>query len=70
VHIQEGDPVSITFDALPGLTIPGKVARIKAIGQTTPDGTNTTYTVIISPDQQDQRFHWNMSASVAFVPSK
>lgn len=64
-QLREGDPATITFDALPGVTIPGKVSRIKptAIGDAA--ATESTYTVIVMPDSQDERVRWNMAASVA-----
>lgn len=63
-QLHEGDSATITFDALPDLTIAGKVSRIK---QVTSDAsaTESTYTVIVVPDSQDQRVRWNMAASVA-----
>src|SRR5262249_54531951 len=33
VRIKVGDPVKISFDALPGVELAGKVSRIKAIGK-------------------------------------
>lgn len=63
-QMHEGDPATITFDALPDLTITGKVSRIKP---TTGDAraAESTYTVIVTPDSQDERVRWNMAASVA-----
>jgi len=69
VHINAGDPVTITFDALPDFQLAGKVARIKAIGANTPTNLNVTYTVVITPAQQDKRLHWNMTAAVIITPS-
>ena len=70
VQIQEGDPVTITFNALPGLDLPGKVTQIKAIGQTSPNDVSAVYTVTITPDRQDERLRWNMTALVTITPSE
>lgn len=64
-QLHEGDPATITFDALPGLTIPGKVSRIKPTTIGDAAATDSTYTVIVTPDSQDERVRWNMAASVA-----
>ncbi|MBV9787033.1 MAG: efflux RND transporter periplasmic adaptor subunit [Chloroflexi bacterium] len=63
-QLREGDPATITFDALPDLTLPGKVSRIKP---TTGDAgaTESTFIVIVVPDSQDERVRWNMAASVS-----
>jgi multidrug resistance efflux pump len=66
VRIQEGDPVTITFDAIPDLELPGKVVRIEAIGESKMG--DITYTVIIVPDEDDDRLRWNMTASVVIEP--
>lgn len=62
VQIREGNPVTITFDAIQGLELPGKVARIKALGENKQG--DITYTVTIKPDRQDERLRWNMTATV------
>ena len=64
--IHEGAPVTVTFDAIPGLELPGKVKRIDAFGKNTRG--DITYTVVIAPDRQDERLRWNMTASVAITP--
>jgi multidrug resistance efflux pump len=62
VKISEGDPVLIGFDAIPDLELPGKVVRIKAIGENKMG--DITYTVIVMPDESDDRLRWNMTATV------
>ncbi|NMB54274.1 MAG: HlyD family efflux transporter periplasmic adaptor subunit [Leptolinea sp.] len=64
VNIQPGDPVSVTFDAIPSLKISGTVNRIKQIGVASQG--DTTYTVTIDLDESDPRLLWNMKAFVAF----
>lgn len=66
VNVREGAPVTIRFDAIPDLQLPGTVGRIKAIGENKQG--DITYTVIITPTQQDERLRWNMTASVTIEP--
>ncbi|MBI2862934.1 MAG: HlyD family efflux transporter periplasmic adaptor subunit [Chloroflexi bacterium] len=63
VRLKKGSPVSITFDALPGLSLPGTVSRIAEFGKTRQG--DIVYTVIVKPDRQDDRLRWNMTASVS-----
>ena len=57
-----GAPATITFDALPGVTLPGTVARIKGFGENRQG--DITYKVVVNPTQQDARLRWNMTATV------
>ncbi len=66
VQIREGDPVIITFDAIPDLELPGTVVRIKPIGENKLG--DITYTVVIQPDKPDERLRWNMTATVVIEP--
>jgi HlyD family secretion protein len=66
VGISQGDPAKITFDAIPDLELSGKVTRVKIIGENKRG--DMTYTVIVTPDQQDARLRWNMTASVSIEP--
>ena len=66
VRVAEGAPASITFDAIPGLKIAGKVSRIKPLGENKQG--DMTYMVIIAPEQADPRLRWNMTAAVAIEP--
>jgi HlyD family secretion protein len=59
----EGAPATISFDALPGVTLPGTVTRIKGFGENKQG--DITYTVVVKPKLQDARLRWNMSASVS-----
>jgi HlyD family secretion protein len=65
VRIREGASVTISFDALPDLRLPGKVARIEALGVNKQG--DITYTVVVTPDRHDERLRWNMTASVAIT---
>jgi multidrug resistance efflux pump len=66
VRVAEGAPASITFDAIPGLKIAGKVSRIKPLGENKQG--DMTYMVVIAPEQVDPRLRWNMTAAVAIEP--
>lgn len=63
VAVREGDPVAISFDAVPDLTLDGVVTRIEAFGRTAQG--DVTYTVTIEPRSWDERLRWNMTATVA-----
>ncbi|HEX9116123.1 MAG TPA: efflux RND transporter periplasmic adaptor subunit [Anaerolineae bacterium] len=63
VQVQAGTPVSMTFDAIPGLELPGHVSGIGAFGDTRQG--DIVYTVTIVPDNQDPRLRWNMTAKVS-----
>jgi HlyD family secretion protein len=63
VAIHEGDPVTITFDALPGVALAGMVLRVKPLGESYQG--DMTYTVVVIPKQYDARLRWNMTATIA-----
>jgi HlyD family secretion protein len=67
VRIMVGDPVKVSIDAIPGLTLDGQVNRLKSIGENIKG--DTTYTVFIDLDSVDPRLLWNMKAFVAFQKS-
>lgn len=66
VRIAEDAPVTITFDALPGVALPGKVARVELFGENRQG--DIAYTVSVLPDRPDARLHWNMTAAVTITP--
>lgn len=68
VRVREGDPATISFFAVPGLQLAGKVARIKPLG--TDEQSKVLYTVVIAPERWDDRLRWNMSAQVTITPPK
>lgn len=61
-QVREGAPVSFTLDALPETEFAGRVTRIQRWGEKRQG--EMTYVVTIRPDQVDERFRWNMTASV------
>jgi HlyD family secretion protein len=65
VRVQQGDEVLVTFDALQGLELRGRVVRIEPIGREKLG--DITYTVIVRLDEQDARLRWNMT-SVVTIP--
>jgi len=68
VKIHEGDLATITFDAIPGPEMPGKVPRIKALGENKMG--DITYEVIVQPDHNDNRLLRNMTATVSIEGAK
>jgi HlyD family secretion protein len=62
VDVEVGAPADITFDAIPDLVLPGTVTRIGAISENKLG--DVTYTVLIVPDEQDDRLRWGMTAMV------
>jgi HlyD family secretion protein len=64
VGIQPGASVRLTFDAIPDLELPGTVSRIRPIGED--NRGDTVYKVVVTPDQNDPRLLWNMTAVVEF----
>ena len=66
VDVQIGAPVTITFDAIPDLELPGRVIWITPYGEKK-EG-DITYTVRVSPAENDPRLRWNMTAIVNIEP--
>jgi HlyD family secretion protein len=66
VAVREGAPVALSFDALPGLELPGTVLRIEGIGKNR-EG-DITYAVTVAPDAWDARLRWKMTAIVTILP--
>ena len=62
VNVKEGDPASVTLDAIPDLELTGKVASIRGFGDNRQG--DIVYTLVIKLDKQDPRLRWNMTAKV------
>jgi multidrug resistance efflux pump len=62
VGVEPGEPVSITLDALPGVTLKGQVMSITP-RSTTKRG-DVTYTVKVAIADPDPRLRWGMTAYV------
>jgi len=67
VRLAVGDRASLTFTALPGLTVDGTVDRIQVRG-TSQDG-GVVFAVAIRPDAFNSQLKWGMSATVRIRPS-
>ena len=65
VDVAVGAPAEITFDAIPGLELPGKVVRIGSMGENKMG--DITYTVIVEPEEHDDRLRWGMTAMVRIL---
>ncbi len=61
-RVKEGQPVKLTFDALPGKSITGKVVRVAPMS--TPGQSAVNYIVTVSLDQIDPALRWGMTAFV------
>ncbi len=66
VQVKEGDPVTVTFDAIPGFEVNGTVASIKGYGENWQG--DIVYQVVIALNKQDARLRWNMTAKVGIAP--
>ncbi len=66
--ISIGDAAEVTFDAIPGLSMTGKVERIQAFGIERQG--DITYKAVILLDKSDPRLLWNMTAFVTFLPEE
>jgi HlyD family secretion protein len=67
VRVAVGDPATLTFEALPNLTLSGHVDRIQVRG--TGDAGNVVFAVAIKPDTTSDQLRWNMTATVRITPS-
>ena len=64
-RIRQGAAVLVTFTALPGLEIPGRVISVSAYGEKKAEA--MIYQAIIELDRQDARLRWNMTANIELV---
>jgi HlyD family secretion protein len=65
-RVKEGAAATLAFDAVPGLKLNGKVARIRAFGENRQG--DMVYTVTVFPEQVDPRLRWNMTSQVTIQP--
>jgi HlyD family secretion protein len=61
-RVKENQPVKVTFDALPGRTINGKVVRMAPMS--TPGQSAVNYIVTVALDEIDPALRWGMTAFV------
>ncbi|WP_448337874.1 HlyD family secretion protein [Chloroflexus aurantiacus] len=64
-RITPGAEVTITFDALPGVTLPGRVRTIQPYGVERLG--EIVYTALVDLQAYDQRLRWNMTAIVTLT---
>lgn len=67
VRVAVGDAASVTFEALPNVTLTGTVDQIQVRG--TGDAGNVVFAVAIKPDTTNDKLRWNMTATVSITPS-
>lgn len=60
-RVQPGDPVNITFDALPGVQVAGTV---KSLAPKSSEGSGVNYTAVIVMDEIPDLLRWGMTAFV------
>ncbi len=60
-RLSVGDSVTVTFDALPDLTVSGKIERI---GLQAAEGSGVNYTVVIGLHELPEALRWGMTAFV------
>jgi HlyD family secretion protein len=65
VSVREGDAVTVSFDAIPNMELPGKVKQIKGYGENRQG--DIVYTLVIALEKQDERLRWNMTAKVTLA---
>lgn len=67
IQITVGDPVQVSFDALPEVMFAGRVSKIANQASL---GSGVNYTVIIDMDAPPAGLRWGMSAFVDILPQK
>jgi multidrug efflux pump subunit AcrA (membrane-fusion protein) len=60
-QIEIGDPVAVSFDALPDVVVAGSVSRI---GVKPRQGSGVNYTVVVELEEVPERLRWGMTAFV------
>jgi multidrug efflux pump subunit AcrA (membrane-fusion protein) len=66
-NINTGTTAEVSFDAIPNLTLMGRVENLQAFGQERQG--DITYKATIALDGNDPDLLWNMTAFVTFLPS-
>jgi HlyD family secretion protein len=66
VKLHEGQTVTISFDALPDLSLPGTISAIKPMGNNYQG--DIVYTVVVALQKDDARLRWNMTAVMTAMP--
>jgi HlyD family secretion protein len=66
-RIKVGDQATVTFDALPGVSVPGKVV---GIGTKVSSGSGVNFTVTIELSEAPKGLRWGMTAFVVIITSE
>jgi HlyD family secretion protein len=66
VHVEVGDPATITLDALPDVELAGSVISLSGYGETRQG--DITYKAVIRPEPPYPDLLWNMTAYVTILP--
>ncbi len=66
-RIKVGDLVTVTFDAQPGESVPGKVV---SIGTRVSAGSGVNFTVTIELSKAPKGLRWGMTAFVVIITSE
>ena len=66
VHVEVGDPATITLDALPDVELAGTVISLSGYGETRQG--DITYKAVIRPEPPYPDLLWNMTAYVTILP--
>jgi multidrug efflux pump subunit AcrA (membrane-fusion protein) len=66
-RLDVGNPVTVTFDALPDVSVGGKVIRIAPKAS---EGSGVNYTVVVELDEIPPRLRWGMTAFVDIEVTK
>ncbi len=62
VNVQVGDAVSVSFDAMPDIVIPGTIRSINLFGSNRQG--DIVYTAVVDLVKSDPRLRWNMTATI------
>jgi multidrug resistance efflux pump len=60
-RVKVGNPVTVTFDALPGVEVKGVV---KSVAPKASEGSGVNYTVVVTLDELPELLRWGMTAFV------
>jgi len=60
VKLSAGQAVTVTFDALPDVSLPGTITQIKPMGSNRQG--DIVYTVVVALQKEEPRLRWNMTA--------
>ena len=64
-RLNVGDQAAITFDALPGTNVTGKITRLAPKAK---EGTGVNFTAVIELDQIPEAAQWGMTANAELTP--